>query len=236
MIDFISGMIVDKKPTQVVVENGGIGYLLLISTNTFKDLPEAGKKTDLKTYLHVREDVLQLFGFSQEEERSVFTALISVSGIGPRLAQTILSGIQLEELVQAIQKSDLARLTSVSGVGPKTAQRLIVELKEKFSQLGLIKDKLGDNLILPVLTALEEEAVLALISLGYKRGNIEKAIMKTRSSGQADSVVFSSSSTSSSCNMSSNSSTPTPRGNPGSSSPDFFPTCMIRSMPSSLRL
>ena len=103
-------------------------------------------------------------GFSQEDERSVFTALISVSGIGPRLAQTILSGIQLEELVQAIQNGDLARLTAVSGVGPKTAQRLIVELKEKFSQLGLIKDKSGDNLVLPVLNALEEEAVLALIS------------------------------------------------------------------------
>jgi Holliday junction DNA helicase RuvA len=188
MIDFISGTIVEKKPTRVVLENGGIGYLLLISTNTFKDLPDSGSQADLKTYLHVREDILQLFGFSQEEERSVFTALISVSGIGPRLAQTILSGIQLNELIQAIQISDLARLTSVSGVGPKTAQRLIIELKEKFSQLGLIKDKLDDKVILPVLNSLEEEAVLALISLGYKRSNIEKAVMKTRSSGQSESV------------------------------------------------
>ena len=188
MIDFITGTIADKKPTHVVLENGGLGYSLLISTNTYKDQPDLGSKTTLKTYLHVREDILQLFGFSTEDERSVFTALISVSGIGPRLAQTILSGIQLDELIQAIQLGDLPRLTSVSGIGPKTAQRLIIELKEKFSQLGLIKNKLGDKIILPVLSAVEEEALLALISLGYKRPNIEKAIMKARSSGDFESV------------------------------------------------
>lgn len=188
MIDFISGTVADKKPTKVVVENSGLGYLLLISTNTYKDLPDIGSKVILKTYLHVREDALQLFGFSAEDERSVFVALISVSGVGPRLAQTILSGIQLDELVQAIQTSDVLRLTSVSGIGPKTAQRLIVELKEKFSQLGLIKDRLDDKLVLPVLSPLEEEAVLALISLGYKRLNIEKAIMKARTSAQISTV------------------------------------------------
>jgi len=188
MIDFISGTIADKKPTQVVLESAGLGYSLLISTNTFKDLPDLGALTTLKTYLHVREDNLQLFGFSQEKERSVFTGLISVSGIGPRLAQTILSGIQLDELIQSIQNGDLARLTSISGVGPKTAQRLIVELKEKFSQIGLIRDQLNDKVILPVLSSIEEEAVLALISLGYKRFIIEKALLKARTSGQNETV------------------------------------------------
>jgi Holliday junction DNA helicase RuvA len=188
MIDFISGNIADKKPTQVVLESAGLGYLLLISTNTFKDLPDVGAPATLKTYLHVREDNLQLFGFSQENERSVFTGLISVSGIGPRLAQTILSGIQLDELIQSIQNGDLARLTSISGVGPKTAQRLIIELKEKFSQIGLIKDKLGDEVALPVLNSIEEEAVLALISLGYKRFVVAKALMKARTSGQNETV------------------------------------------------
>ncbi len=188
MIDFISGNIANKKPTRVVIENAGLGYLLLISTNTFKDLPDQGDRTTLKTYLHVREDNLQLYGFSQENERSVFTGLISVSGIGPRLAQTILSGTQLDELIQSIQNGDLARLTSISGVGPKTAQRLIVELREKFSQLGLIKDQLNDKVVLSVLSSIEEETVSALISLGYKRTAIEKALFKARSSGQNDTV------------------------------------------------
>ena len=188
MVDFISGTIADKKPTQVVLESAGLGYLLLISTNTFKDLPDLGTQATLKTYLHVREDNLQLFGFSQENERSVFTGLISVSGIGPRLAQTILSGIQLDELIQSIQSGDLARLTSISGVGPKTAQRLVVELKEKFLQMGLIKDQLNDKVVLRVLSSIEEEAVLALISLGYKRFAIEKALLKARTSVQNETV------------------------------------------------
>lgn len=102
------------------------------------------------------------------------------------MAQTILSGIQLDELILAIQNGDLPRLTSVSGIGPKTGQRLIVELKETFSQLGLIQENLDKKVILPVLSSLEEETVLALISLGYKRGNIEKALMKVRSIGKVD--------------------------------------------------
>jgi Holliday junction DNA helicase RuvA len=188
MIDFISGTVAEKKPTQVVIENAGLGFQLHISTNTYKDLPEPGSRVNLKTYLHVREDALQLFGFLKEDERIVFTALISVSGIGPRLAQTILSGIQQDELILAIQNGDIPRLTSVSGIGTKTAQRLIVELKEKFSQLGLLKKNLDDNVVLPVLSSLEEEAVLALVSLGYKRTNIEKAVMKTRSLGKFENV------------------------------------------------
>jgi Holliday junction DNA helicase RuvA len=180
MIDFISGTIAGKKATQVVVENNGIGYSLFISTNTYMNLPEPGEKVTLNTYLHVREDNIQLFGFYGEKERMVFSGLISVSGVGPKLAQTILSGLQLEELIQAIQGADLARLTSISGVGTKTAQRLIIELKEKFSQLGLIKSKGADKVVLPFLTAVEEEAALALLSLGYKKPAIEKALAKTR--------------------------------------------------------
>ena len=188
MIDFISGTIAEKWATRVVLENNGIGYSLFISTNTFKDLPERGDKLTLHTYLHVREDSLQLFGFSGEKERTVFLGLISVSGVGPRLAQTVLSGIQLEELIQAIKTADLSRLTTISGVGTKTAQRLIIELKEKFSQAGLIEPQGEDNVILPVLTTLEEEAMLALTSLGYKRAAIERALAKVRRSGAAATV------------------------------------------------
>lgn len=180
MIDFISGIVVQKKPTQVVVDNTGIGFALFISTNTFKDLPEIGEKITLKTYLHVREDSLQLYAFAREEERMVFLGLISVSGVGPRLAQTILSGIKLEELIQSIQTGNVASLTAISGVGTKTAQRLIVELREKFSQWGLITSDTYDKTDLPVLTPLEEEALLALISLGYKRAVVERAISRAR--------------------------------------------------------
>jgi Holliday junction DNA helicase RuvA len=188
MIDFISGTIVEKRATQVIVENNGIGYSLHISTNTHMDLPETGTPVTLRTYLHVREDNIQLFAFSGEKERTVFAGLISVSGIGPRLAQTILSGLKLEELIQAIQEVDLGRLTSISGVGTKTAQRLIVELKEKFSRLGLIKSQTDDKVVLPLLTNLEEEAALALSSLGYKRPAIEKALAKVRRSVSAPTV------------------------------------------------
>ncbi len=188
MIDFISGVVTKKNPTLVVLDNSGIGYGLFISTNTYKELPSVGEKTTLKTYLHVREDNIQLYAFSQEEERVVFLGLISISGVGPRLAQTILSGIKLDELIQSIQNSDVAKLTSISGVGAKTAQRLIVELKEKFSQLGLIKSDIGDKTDLPVLTSLEKEALLALISLGYRRPAVERAISRARNNGSYESV------------------------------------------------
>jgi Holliday junction DNA helicase RuvA len=188
MIDFISGILAEKNPTRVVIESSGIGYGLIISTSTFKDLPAVGDKVVLKTYLHVREDSMQLFAFSGESERIVFEGLISVSGIGPRLAQTILSGLRPEELTLSIQRADIEKLTSISGVGTKTAQRLVVELKEKFSQLGLIKDETSDETIFPALSSMEEEALLALMSLGYKRQIVEKALKRTRNNGECETV------------------------------------------------
>ena len=188
MIDFITGKIAEKKPTRVVVESSGIGYSLFISTNTYRDLPAVGERIVLKTYLHVREDNIQIFGFSDVNERTVFESLISVSGIGPRLAQTILSGLQLEELTLSILRGNVEKLTSISGVGNKTAQRLVVELKEKFSQLGLISDDVQDNVPHPVLSSMEEEALLALMSLGYKRQIVERALNRARNNGQFASV------------------------------------------------
>ena len=188
MIDFISGIIAEKNPTRVIVESSGIGYSLLISTGTYKELPAVGEKVRLKTYLHVREDNIQIFAFSGDNERIVFEGLISVSGIGPRLAQTILSGLKLEELTLSIQKSDVEKLTSISGVGTKTAQRLVVELKEKFSLSGLISDETGEGAILPILSSLEEEALLALMSLGYKRQIVVRALSRVRNKGKFESV------------------------------------------------
>ncbi|TFH01427.1 MAG: Holliday junction branch migration protein RuvA [Calditrichales bacterium] len=186
MIDFISGIIIEKNPARIVLENGGLGYEVFISTNTFQQLPETGEKTRLKTYLHLREDSVKLFAFSREEERQVFLGLISVSGVGPRLAQTILSGLSLVELVRAIQAGDVTKLTSISGVGSKTAQRLIVELKDKFSRLGIVDDLDTVSSGFAALNSSEEETLLALLSLGYKRPAIEKAIAKIRKSGAAE--------------------------------------------------
>jgi Holliday junction DNA helicase RuvA len=188
MIDYISGTVAEKRPTFVVIENGGIGFGLSISTNTYKDLPPVGDQVRLKTYLHVREDILHLYAFSEENERSVFTGLISVSGIGPKLAQTILSGLKLTELAVAIQQGDIAKLTSISGVGTKTAQRLVVELREKISQLGILPVTVRTGEVVTVLTSLEEEAMLALLSLGYKKPNVEKALSKVRVSGNLETV------------------------------------------------
>jgi Holliday junction DNA helicase RuvA len=188
MIDFIAGIIAEKTPTRLVVENAGFGLDLLISTNTYKDLPAVGDKVKLRTYLHVREDSLQLFAFSDENERNVFTSLLSVSGIGPRLAQTILSGMRYQELITAIQGGDLKALTSISGVGTKTAQRMIIELKEKFSLLGLIEDKEPQDFRMRNMSSVEEEALLALISLGYKRYIVEKALNKVREKGDYHTV------------------------------------------------
>ncbi len=180
MIEFVEGRVDAKYPTHVVIENKGIGYDLQISVNTYEDLPAEGEQVRLKTYLHVREDSMQLFAFSREDERRVFRGLISVSGVGPKLAQTILSGIRTVELLDAIRNGDEKRLTGVSGVGKKTAQRLIVELKEKFAMQGF--DMEPDKTVRPVTaySALEEEALMALLSLGYKKANIEKAIDRVR--------------------------------------------------------
>ena len=188
MIDFISGVIADKSPGRVVVQNNGIGYALQISVNTYEHLPHPGETVNLKTYLHVREDNIQLYAFSQEVERKVFLGLISVSGIGPKMAVGILSGIKVYELIQAIQHGDEQRLNAIAGVGKKTAQRLIVELREKFMQLGLLEDQHLAEYKPLKLSAVEEEAALALLSLGYRKQSVEKSLLKVRSTGNGQSV------------------------------------------------
>lgn len=188
MIDFLAGKLVTKNPTSVVVQNAGIGFDLQISINTFQQLPQAGEDVLLKTYLHVREDILQLYAFADDRERSIFKGLIGVSGVGPKLAQTILSGIRADELLVAISSDDVERLTTISGVGKKTAQRLVIELKEKFKQMGLVADLESPSERLSAMTATEEEAMMALISLGYKKPAVEKALIRVRKNGKTDSV------------------------------------------------
>lgn len=180
MLDFISGKIAEKNPTFMVIENQGVGFLCHISLQTFQKTPDTGQQILLKTYLHVREDALQLFGFSDNNERNVFISLISVSGIGPKLAQTILSGVDVSELSAAIKNEDISRLTKISGIGKKTAERMVIELRDKFKTLGLMPDTGSGKSAETDLNNMELETVMALISLGYKKDAAERALLKIR--------------------------------------------------------
>ncbi len=131
MIAFLRGRLIVKSPNQVVVDVNGVGYSVNIPVSTFSELPDRGAEAELFVYTHVREDTLALYGFLTEKEKMLFERLISVSGIGPRLAITLLSGLQADELIAAIRAGDVQRLVHVPGVGRKTGERLVLELREK---------------------------------------------------------------------------------------------------------
>jgi len=173
MISYLQGTLVQKTPTELVIDVNGVGYSVSIPLSTFEKLEHVGGKIKILTCMHVREDVLQLYGFVSEVEREMFRLLISVSGIGPRMAQGILSGLNPLELRTAIVEGNLSVLTSISGVGRKTAERLVVELRDK-----LAKTELLETTIIPSSKELKarSEAVVALMSLGHSRASAEKAI------------------------------------------------------------
>lgn len=164
MISYIHGTLIQKRPTHIVVDAGGLGYLIHIPLSSFEKMGEMGRPVKVLTYLHMREDGLQLFGFMSEEERDLFELLIAVSGVGPKLAQAILSGISVQDFKRAVLYSDLGGLTSIPGVGKKTAQRLILELKERFEAAGAPEEILVS--VGPAELGGTGEAVLALVSLG----------------------------------------------------------------------
>jgi Holliday junction DNA helicase RuvA len=184
MLEYIRGRLVTKQPTLAVIDVNGLGYALKISLSTYQKLPEQDSEVELKTYLHVREDVFQFYGFFDDTERDLFTGLLGISGIGPKLAQTVLSGLSAEKLAKAIQSGDEATLSSISGIGKKTAQRLIVELKDKLKsmRIELAGEEEKSKQILGVSG---EEVLMALLSLGYGRSQAEKAISKVQQSGQS---------------------------------------------------
>jgi Holliday junction DNA helicase RuvA len=174
MIEQIRGELIQKLPTFCVVESGGIGIGVFISVHTYQKMGEVGSPVQMKTYLHVREDALQLFGFFEEEERQIFRQLIGVGGIGPRLAITILSGISTKEFAQAIALEDVQLLTKIPGVGKKTAQRMIVELKDKIeAPLSIPHPAIPSG-----LQKINGEAVLALSALGYRQSEARTAVEK----------------------------------------------------------
>lgn len=174
MIAQLEGEISEKSPTRLIVDVQGVGYELFIPVSTFEKLGEVGTKIKLHTYLHVREDIMQLFGFSTQSEKWMFTNLISVGGVGPKLALGILSGRSVENLNRIIVNGEVANLTQISGVGKKTGQRIIMELRDKLAKKGEWVPAVGEQ----ALNGKLEEAVLALVSLGRNRGTAENTLMK----------------------------------------------------------
>ena len=188
MYDYLFGNLTRKQPTEAVLEVNGVGYLLKISLSTSQLLPEEGHPIKLFTHLHVREDLLQLYGFSTEEEREMFRGLISVSGIGPKLAQTVLSGLSPEKFASAVCLEDEKTISSISGIGKKTAQRLIVELKDKLSAVASITDTGAKKAPEFKDDTLKSETIMALISLGYSKNQAEKAFEKIPDIGSLKTV------------------------------------------------
>lgn len=170
MIGYLTGKIISKKPTKIILDVNGVGYLVNISISTFEKLGDS-TTVSLFTYLAVREDALDLYGFFTQPEKEMFELLISVSGIGPKLAQSILSGIQLDELNEALKTGNIARLTAIPGIGRKTAERLLVELRDKVESLALSFDS---KISAPF--SIRNDAVAALTNLGYNKGNAERTV------------------------------------------------------------
>lgn len=173
MIARIRGLLVQKDPGTIIVEAGGIGYQVFVSLTTFYDLPEVQQNVTLQTYTHVREDLLQLFGFSTPLEKELFQILIEVSGIGPKLALNILSGISPQELLQSLEGRDGNRLTAIPGIGRKIAERMVVDLQEKARKIQSRWALAPQEKAAPQGVA--EDVVSALLNLGYKKGQAEKA-------------------------------------------------------------
>ncbi|MBT3449267.1 MAG: Holliday junction branch migration protein RuvA [Bacteroidetes Order II. Incertae sedis bacterium] len=175
MIDYVSGKLAAKKPTEAVIDVGGIGYKVLIPTSTFEKLPAIGKEVAVLTHHYVREDAMTLFGFATPEERTVFNLMLAVSGVGPKLALAALSALRPSEIRDRVLEGDSAMLTRIPGVGKKTAERLIIELRDRFE-----KTALGSSTITSADTptvSYRADALAALEALGLSRSGAEKAIL-----------------------------------------------------------
>jgi len=180
MIAYVSGKLVEKKPTEVVLDVQGLGYRILIPTSTYESLPATGERATLYTHHHVREDAILLYGFAGKPERTLFETLIGVSGIGPKLALAVLSAMGPAELRDHIAGGDVRVLTNIPGVGRKTAERMIVELRDRMQALELIGAEGGSPLSggSDARAAARADALAALESLGYSRATAEKNLRK----------------------------------------------------------
>jgi len=180
VIALLEGKLVEKSASSVVIAAGGVGYLVSVPLSTFDLLPEPGEMVKLFTYLNVREDALQLYGFSSSQERQLFEKLISVSGVGPRLALAILSSLSAEHLVSAVESGRADWFNRIPGVGKKTAERIILELKGKLGKVVA----LGEAASAASLPGEGEEAVAALVALGFSNAQAEKTVFKVLEQAQ----------------------------------------------------
>ncbi|MBI4384043.1 MAG: Holliday junction branch migration protein RuvA [Nitrospinae bacterium] len=177
MIAYLKGELIHKSPAHAVIDVNGVGYRVFIPLSTFYALPDLHARVSLKIHTHMSEDAIKLFGFLTGEEQRIFEALIAVNKVGPKLALTILSGIPARELVEAIARNDLARLSSAPGVGRKTAERLVLEMKDKLPGLmeGLAPEpEPGER------SGALDDALSALVNLGYKKAEAETALKSVR--------------------------------------------------------
>ena len=175
MIAFLRGRVLEKHPNRVIVDVAGVGYDVLVPLSTFYVVGDDGSEVSLRVHTHVREDQIALFGFVTALELSMFERLIAVNGIGPKLALSVLSGIEPRDLVTAIQRADIARLTRIPGVGKKTAERIVVELRDRMPK-AVESETTG---VAPVATdALRDDLLSALANLGYHQQAIDKVLEK----------------------------------------------------------
>jgi Holliday junction DNA helicase RuvA len=187
MIAFLRGTLLEKHPNQLIVETGGVGYDIQIPVSTYSALPAAGAQVGLRIHTHVREDALSLFGFLTADEKTIFEKLISISGIGPRLGITVLSGLATADLVAAIREGNVGQLVRIPGIGKKTAERIVLELREKLDAIaGAPATAAPTKTATAMLGPIEQDVLSALINLGCQRPAAEVAVRKAKAEGLAD--------------------------------------------------
>ncbi len=189
MIAYLSGKLLEKQPGTVIIDVGGVGYEVSIPLSTFYELGETASDVSLRIYTHVREDAIQLYGFKTLRERDLFLRLISVQGVGAKLGIAMLSGMSADDIVMAIRTDDLARLTGIPGVGRKTAERLVIDLRDKVGELsGDARSAVDDARPTLPKDAVFDDALSALVNLGYQRNSAEKALNQAAKEGTEISV------------------------------------------------
>ncbi len=190
MIAYLAGKLLEKGANSVIVDVGGIGYEVSIPLSTFYELGDVGSEVFLRVYTHVREDALQLFGFKSVRERELFLNLIGVSGIGPKMAITALSGMSADEIIAAIRTNNLVRLNSIPGVGKKTAERIVIELRDKIAKLSAVagEELRAEDTANASGDSIYDDSLSALVNLGYQRAAAEKALKQAMQEGTEISV------------------------------------------------
>ncbi|GAM11793.1 Holliday junction ATP-dependent DNA helicase RuvA [Geobacter sp. OR-1] len=175
MIALLTGIIAHKEPDLVILDVGGVGYRVQIPFSTYFELPDEGEKATLHIHTNVKEDAINLYGFRSATEKSFFQLLLTVSGVGPKLARDILSNCQVGDLASALTRGDIARLSSIPGIGKKTAERLILELKDKTAKLDITAHRASGLTVTPG-AGIRDDVSSALINLGYKEAQVNKVL------------------------------------------------------------